>query len=69
MDIIFHGRGLVGIQINDQVSPNFQTIKGVRHEDPLSPTLINIVVDIFAISKNTLQENGMFSSTEITFVI
>jgi hypothetical protein len=32
--------GHVGIRINDQVGPNFQTRKG----DPLSPILFNIVV-------------------------
>jgi hypothetical protein len=52
VDIIFHGRGHVGIKINDQVDPNFQTINGVRHGDPLSPILFNIVVDILAILIN-----------------
>jgi hypothetical protein len=46
VDSIFHGRGHVGIKINDQVSSNFQTRKGVRQEDPLSPILFNIIVDV-----------------------
>jgi hypothetical protein len=41
--------GHVGIKINDQVVPNFQTMKGLRQEDPLSPLLFNIVVDMLAI--------------------
>jgi retron-type reverse transcriptase len=41
--------GHVGIKINDQVSPNFQTRKGVRQEDPLSPILFNIAIDMLTI--------------------
>jgi hypothetical protein len=39
----------VGIKINDQVGPNFQTKKGLRQEDSLSPLLFNIEVDMLAI--------------------
>jgi hypothetical protein len=39
----------VGIKINDQVSPNFETKKWLRQEDPLSPLLFNIVADMLAI--------------------
>jgi hypothetical protein len=49
MDCIFHGRGHVGVNINDQVGQNFQTKKEVRQGDPLSHILFNIVVDILAI--------------------
>jgi hypothetical protein len=53
----------VEIKINDQACPNFKTKKGVRHEDPLSPILFNIVVDILAIiinrAKNESQIDGM----------
>jgi hypothetical protein len=48
IDTIIKG-GHVGIKINDQVVPNFQTMKGLRQEDPLSPLLFNIVVDMLAI--------------------
>ena len=38
--------GHVGIKVNDQVGSNFQTYKGLRQGDPLSPILFNIVVDM-----------------------
>jgi retron-type reverse transcriptase len=41
--------GHVGIKVNDQTSPNFQTKKGIRQGDPLSPILFNIVVDMLGI--------------------
>jgi hypothetical protein len=41
--------GHVGVKINDQVRQKFQTKKGVRQGDPLSPILFNIVVDMLAI--------------------
>jgi hypothetical protein len=39
----------VGIKINDQVGPKFQTKKGLRQGDSLSPLLFNIEVDMLAI--------------------
>jgi hypothetical protein len=50
--------GHVGIKINDQVGPNFQTRKGVRQGDPLSPILFNIVVDMLAILINRDKMDG-----------
>jgi retron-type reverse transcriptase len=37
------------VKVNDNVGHYFQTRKGVRQGDPLSPILINIVVDMLAI--------------------
>jgi len=42
-------RGSVAVKVNDNLGHYFQTRKGVRHGDPLSPILINIVVDMLAI--------------------
>jgi len=43
-------RGSVAVKVNDNVGHYFQTRKGVRHGDPLSPILFNIVVvDMLAI--------------------
>jgi hypothetical protein len=41
--------GHVDVKVNDQVGKNFQTEKGVRQGDPLSPILFNIVVDMLVI--------------------
>jgi hypothetical protein len=48
IDTIIKG-GHVGIKINDLVGPKFQTMKGLRQEDSLSPLLFNIVVDMLTI--------------------
>jgi hypothetical protein len=48
----------VRIKINDQVGQNFQTKKGLRQGDPLSPLLFNIVVDMLAILINRAKSEG-----------
>jgi retron-type reverse transcriptase len=53
--------GHVGIKINDSVDQNFQTKKGVRQGDLLSPILFNIVIDILAILINRAKEGGQIS--------
>ncbi|WVZ54041.1 hypothetical protein U9M48_004908 [Paspalum notatum var. saurae] len=50
--------GNVGIKINEQIGPYFQTRKGLRQGDPLSPTLFNIVVDMLAIILSRAKSNG-----------
>jgi retron-type reverse transcriptase len=35
--------------VNDKTSANFQTKKGLRQGNPLSPILFNIVVDMIGI--------------------
>jgi retron-type reverse transcriptase len=53
--------GHVGIKINDQVGQNFQTKKGVRQEDPLSPILFNIVIDMLAILIKRAKGDGQIA--------
>jgi retron-type reverse transcriptase len=53
--------GHVGIKVNDQVGKNFQTRKGVRQGDPLSPILFNIVVGMLAILINRAKNGGEIS--------
>ena len=50
--------GQVGIKINDQVGQDFQTKKGLRQGDPLSPILFNIVADMLAILINRAKMEG-----------
>ena len=50
--------GHVGIKVNDEIGENFQTLKGLRQGDPLSPILFNIVVDMLAILINRAKEDG-----------
>ena len=51
-------RGSVGIRVNDDIGHYFQTLKGLRQGDPLSPILFNIVADMLAIIINRAKEDG-----------
>jgi hypothetical protein len=42
-------RGSVAVKVNDNIGYDFQTKKGVRQGDPLSPILFNIVVDMLVV--------------------
>ena len=57
-------RGSVAIKVNDNLDHYFQTRKGVRRGDPLSPILFNTVVDMLAIlisrAKEAEQIEGLF---------
>ena len=62
----FVSRGSVGIKINDDIGHYFQTKKGLRQGDPMSPILYNIMVDMLSIlikrAKNDSQIKGVKDS-------
>lgn len=50
--------GHVNIKINDQLGDNFQTRKGLRQGDPLSPILFNIGADMLLVLINRAKREG-----------
>ena len=54
----FTQKGIVGIKVNDDIGHYFQTHKGLRQGDPMSPILFNIVVDMLAILIGRAKEAG-----------
>ena len=51
-------RGSVGIKINGDVGHYFQTKRGLRQGDPMSPVLFNIVADMLAILIKRAKDDG-----------
>ena len=50
--------GSVGIKINDDIGHYFQTKKGLRQGDPISPILFNIVADMLSILIKRAKDDG-----------
>ena len=48
----------MGIKVNDDIGHYFQTHKGLRQGDPMSPILFNFVVDMLAILIGRAKEAG-----------
>jgi hypothetical protein len=48
----------VAIKVNDDIGRYFQTRKGLRQGDPLSPMLFNIVADMLAIMIERAKVDG-----------
>ena len=53
--------GSVSIKVNDDIGRYFQTQKGLRQGDPLSPMLFNIVADMLALLINRAKNDGQIS--------
>jgi hypothetical protein len=54
-------RGGVGIKVNDEVGHYFQTKRGLRQGDPMSPILFNIVADMVTILIKRAKEYGQIN--------
>ena len=48
----------MGIKVNDEIGPYFQTKRGLRQGDPMSPILFNIVADMLALIINRAKADG-----------
>ena len=48
----------MGIKINDDIGHYFQTKKGLRQGDPMSPILFNIMVDMLSILIKRAKNDG-----------
>ena len=48
----------MGIKVNDDIGHYFQTQKGLRQGDPLSPMLFNLIADMLAIMISREKEDG-----------
>ena len=48
----------VGNKVNDDIGPYFQTKKGLRQGDPISPILFNIIAEMLAILIKRAKDDG-----------
>ena len=57
----FVSKGSVGIKVNGDIGRFFQTKKGLRQGDPLSPLLFNLVADMLATLIERAKQDGQIS--------
>src|SRR5438132_4457764 len=53
--------GSVGIKVNNDIGHYFQTHKGLRQGDPLSPILFNIIADMLATLISKAKSDGQIA--------
>jgi hypothetical protein len=54
-------KGSVEVRVNENIGRYFQTTKDLRHGDPLSPILFNIVADMLALLITKAKEEGQIT--------
>jgi hypothetical protein len=54
----FVTKGSVGVKVNDKLGRYFQTKKGLRQGDPLSPLLFNLITDMLSLLIARAIDNG-----------
>jgi hypothetical protein len=54
--------GTMHVKLNNELGPYFQSAKGVRQGDPMSPTLFNLVAECLMKMVLKAQENGLITS-------
>ena len=54
-------KGSVGVKVNDNIGNFFQTKKGLRQGDPLSPLLFNLVADMLVVMISRAKQVGQIS--------
>ena len=64
----FVSGGSVAVNVNDEVDPYFQTKKGLRQGDLLSPILFNIVADMLALLINRAKAADQMSGVVPHFI-
>jgi hypothetical protein len=61
--------GSVGVKVNDNIDHYFQTKKGLRQGDPLSPLLFNIIVDMLAILIARAKEDDLQKAVNMKLIL
>lgn len=61
-------KGTLNVKVNNVVGGYFQTGKGVRQGDPLSPLLFNLATDSLAKMVKEAQRNNLISGLSPEYV-
>jgi hypothetical protein len=57
----FVSKGSVGVKVNDNMGRYFQTKKGLRQGDSLSPLLFNLIADMLSLLISRAKDNGLIN--------